>query len=53
MPMIKVYDQALKTLLELLLGRNDCLEIAEILCEKTNCHVEGCAEEFCPFYKEL
>ena len=50
MNMINVYEQALETLLELLLGRNDCLEIAEILDEKTNCHVEGCAEEFCPFF---
>lgn len=50
MGMINVYYEALKELLELLLGRNDCLEIAEILDEKTNCHVEGCAEEFCPFY---
>ena len=50
MNMIKVYEQALETLLELLLGRNDCLEIAEILDERTNCHVEGCAEDGCPFF---
>ena len=50
MPMIKVYEQALETLLELLLGRNDCLEIAEVLDERTNCHVEGCAEDGCPFF---
>ena len=50
MKTIKVYEQALETLLELLLGRNDCLEIAEVLDERTNCHVEGCAEEGCPFF---
>lgn len=48
--MIKVYEQALKALLGLLLITSDCLTIAENLDEETNCYVEGCAEEFCPFY---
>ena len=50
MSMIKVYEQALKALLGLLLITSDCLTIAENLDEKTNCYVEGCAEDGCPFF---
>ena len=50
MPMIKVNEGMLKALLGLLLITSDCLTIAENLDEETNCYVEGCAEEFCPFY---
>lgn len=50
MKTIKVYEEMLKTLLKLLLEKNDCLEIAEALDERMSCYIEGCAEEFCPFY---
>ena len=50
MPMIKVYEQALKTLLELLLKTNDCFAIAKALGEKMTCYEEGCAEDGCPFF---
>lgn len=50
MPMIKVHEQMLKALLELLLKANDCFAVEKVLSEITNCYVEGCAEEFCPFY---
>lgn len=47
MNMIKVYEQALKELLELLLGRNDCFAIAKALGEKMTCYEDGYAEECC------
>lgn len=50
MAMIKVYEQALKTLLELLLKTNDCFAIEKALGEKMTCYEEGCAEEGCPFF---
>lgn len=46
---IEVNEAMLKALLELLLKTNDCFAIEKALDEKTNCYVEGCAEEFCPF----
>lgn len=50
MPMIKVNEGMLKALLELLLKTNDCFAIAKALGEKMTCYMEGCAEEFCPFF---
>lgn len=50
MNMIKVYEQVLKELLELLLGKNDCFAIAKALGEKMTCYEDGCAEECCPFF---
>ena len=50
MKMIKVSECALKALLELLLKTNDCFAIAKALDEKMPCYMEGCAEEFCPFF---
>lgn len=47
---IEVNEAMLKALLGLLFIKNSCLTIAKNLDEKTNCYVEGCAEEFCPFY---
>ena len=50
MPMIKVNEGMLKALLELLLKTNDCFAIEKALDEKMPCYMEGCAEEFCPFF---
>lgn len=47
---IKVNETMLKALLRLLFIKNNCLTIAENLNEETACYVEGCAEEFCPFF---
>lgn len=47
---IEVNEAMLKALLELLFIKNSCLTIAKNLDEETTCYVEGCAEEFCPFY---
>lgn len=50
MPMIKVHEQMLKALLELLFKTSDCFAIEKALDEKMTCYMEGCAEEFCPFF---
>ncbi len=47
---IEVNEAMLKALLELLFKTSDCLAIEKALDEKMPCHMEGCAEEFCPFY---
>lgn len=47
---IKVNEAMLKELLKLLLKTNDCFAIKKALSEIMDCYVEGCAEEFCPFY---
>ena len=50
MPMIKVNEAMLEALLEMFLKRYGCFAIEKALNEKMPCHMEGCAEEICPFY---